>query len=214
MPQDHIMSPLPPRPQLVANAALLLLPPSSSTPPSTRVAQDADPQRTVTESSGSIEPHILPDAALAAQHIPDIEVTPPSLPGDAAATQGLSSPLPAARHNDKTDNDRCSSSTTPSSASRSLPSLLRYLDHDLVQNTASRNHPPHPLAPCPVCLLQWNTPVASTAHAPVRIGRHHRPHARHPHRSLFARLKRRLPPPSPSRPRTTQPTNPNATLIH
>lgn len=42
---------------------------------------------------------------------------------------------------------------------RSIPSLLSYVDHDLVQSTASYNHPPHANATCPVCFNQWDTPT-------------------------------------------------------
>ena len=37
-----------------------------------------------------------------------------------------------------------------------LPSLLRYTDHDLMQNAALHNHPPHPTARCPICQNLWN----------------------------------------------------------
>ncbi|KAF2845317.1 hypothetical protein T440DRAFT_460584 [Plenodomus tracheiphilus IPT5] len=37
-----------------------------------------------------------------------------------------------------------------------LPSLLRYVDHDLMQSIAIHNRPPHPTAKCPFCQAHWN----------------------------------------------------------
>jgi hypothetical protein len=37
-----------------------------------------------------------------------------------------------------------------------LSSLLRYVDHDLMQNTALHDHPPDNNATCPVCSKHWN----------------------------------------------------------
>lgn len=41
---------------------------------------------------------------------------------------------------------------------RPLPSLLQYVDHDLMKFAAVHNHPPYPQATCPVCFFQWDIP--------------------------------------------------------
>ncbi|KAF1938320.1 hypothetical protein EJ02DRAFT_354738 [Clathrospora elynae] len=43
-----------------------------------------------------------------------------------------------------------------------LPSLLRYVDHDLMQDAAAHDQPLDLNAICPICLLQWDTPIATT----------------------------------------------------
>jgi hypothetical protein len=41
---------------------------------------------------------------------------------------------------------------------RVLPSLLRFVDGDLMQTATAHNRPPHPAATCSVCLKQWDAP--------------------------------------------------------
>ncbi|KAF1842280.1 uncharacterized protein K460DRAFT_291338 [Cucurbitaria berberidis CBS 394.84] len=50
----------------------------------------------------------------------------------------------------------------PVATSHPLPSLLRYVDHDLMQNIAIHNHPTHFNATCPVCFFQWDTPIVTS----------------------------------------------------
>jgi hypothetical protein len=53
-----------------------------------------------------------------------------------------------------------SSSTVPLAlVPQQLPSLLRYIDHDLMQNVAAHDHPQHPDATCAICILPWDSPV-------------------------------------------------------
>ncbi|KAF2026982.1 hypothetical protein EK21DRAFT_31717, partial [Setomelanomma holmii] len=40
-----------------------------------------------------------------------------------------------------------------------LPSLLRYVDHDLMRNSAAHNHPPSSHATCNICLKPWNSTI-------------------------------------------------------
>jgi len=47
-------------------------------------------------------------------------------------------------------------------APQGLPSLLRYVDNDLMQNSALHNQPPHPASTCGICFQLWNAPVIST----------------------------------------------------
>jgi hypothetical protein len=41
-------------------------------------------------------------------------------------------------------------------ASHRLPSLLKYVDHTLLQNLALHNHPPEQIQTCIICELQWD----------------------------------------------------------
>lgn len=51
----------------------------------------------------------------------------------------------------------------PVAPPRGLSSLLRFVDHDLMQNVSAHNHPPHPNATCPVCFLRWDSPSTISA---------------------------------------------------
>ncbi|KAH7402890.1 hypothetical protein BKA66DRAFT_404832 [Pyrenochaeta sp. MPI-SDFR-AT-0127] len=54
----------------------------------------------------------------------------------------------------------------PVATPRALPPLLRYVDHNLMQNVSAHNRPPHPNATCPVCFLQWDSsPMVTVAAA-------------------------------------------------
>jgi hypothetical protein len=51
----------------------------------------------------------------------------------------------------------CSPSATP--PPWVPPSLLRYVDGDLMRTAAAHNCPPHPAATCSVCHKQWDAPI-------------------------------------------------------
>ncbi|KAH9868761.1 hypothetical protein J1614_007833 [Plenodomus biglobosus] len=46
-----------------------------------------------------------------------------------------------------------------SAPARTLPSLLRYVDHHIMQAAALHNRPPHQDAKCPVCTSDWNASI-------------------------------------------------------
>ncbi|CBX94683.1 hypothetical protein LEMA_P116860.1 [Plenodomus lingam JN3] len=51
------------------------------------------------------------------------------------------------------------SDRTQSSLPSPLPSLLCYVDHDLMQTVALHNRPPHPAVEFPVCNTHWSAPI-------------------------------------------------------
>lgn len=44
-------------------------------------------------------------------------------------------------------------------AQRPLPTLLRYIDNDLMRSASKHNHPPDPKAICTICYYPWDTPI-------------------------------------------------------
>lgn len=45
---------------------------------------------------------------------------------------------------------------------RPVPSLLRYVDTELVQSASKHNHSPDPSATCTICWYPWDTPINAT----------------------------------------------------
>ncbi|KAH5371999.1 hypothetical protein HBI48_039760 [Parastagonospora nodorum] len=79
--------------------------------------------------------------------VPKIEVTTPTYNKAAIGQYGVISGT---------------QSPQASTAPRVLPSLLRYVDNDLMQSSALHNQPPHPISTCGICFSRWDAPVIST----------------------------------------------------
>jgi hypothetical protein len=55
----------------------------------------------------------------------------------------------------------------PTAPTRAAPSLLRFVDHDLMQSAPVHNHPRHPTSACSICLRQWDAqPDAPNSSSP------------------------------------------------
>jgi hypothetical protein len=121
------------QPQLIADAALSFLGGEA-------IAQPVAPVSPVDQSIGQL----ISQHAHTNQHegIPALKVTGPPGQDTPPATPGSQSQLLP--------------SAPPATSPRPLPSLLRFVDHDLMQSAAIHNHPPNPKATCTICKGAWD----------------------------------------------------------
>ncbi|CAO2657134.1 Nn.00g032600.m01.CDS01 [Neocucurbitaria sp. VM-36] len=155
MSQDLVVVLQPLQPQEIADAALSYL--SGST---TTSSPDGTPEGTngsITGPLATVNPELLATSAE-----PSVSLTQstqlariPNWARGVATSSNNGSKKPMGTSNSQGH----TLLAPPVSTSRSLPSLLRYVDHDLMQNAAKHDRPPHFNATCPACFRQWNTPI-------------------------------------------------------
>ncbi|KZM23397.1 uncharacterized protein EKO05_0003937 [Ascochyta rabiei] len=135
-------------------------------------------------SATNISLRTLADAALTCLS-PSSEPAIPS-PTDSISIVSARSVAPASTTKKALSNIYTDQSTDPSAeivtkprikpeieiTSRSLPSLLQYVDHVLLRDTSSHNQPPHPGQKCVICNLQWDKASVPSTFLPLSSCNH------------------------------------------
>jgi hypothetical protein len=153
----HHVSRAPHQSQLTASAALSS--PVASGGALTLRYRDED----IDDISKSATANVAVQKSPSVQYLASLSV--PSTEGSPPVQQPIAPPGPAIQdaavplYNGDPDSGTPSLPLSLAPVPQALPNLLRYVDHDLMQNAAAHDHPPHSNATCMICILPWDSPV-------------------------------------------------------